>query len=80
MIDFGTGGLGDPATDLACLLSNYGETLTRLIVPSYPRLDALLLRARFWYSTLELQWALAALTQGNKGLMVAHIGAARDIW
>lgn len=77
IIDFGTAGLGDPATDIAVFLMNYGETLTRQM--GYMGLEALLPRARFWAGTLELQWALASIQHNHKGLAVAHIGGARDV-
>lgn len=77
IIDFGTAGLGDPATDLAVFLVQYGESLAAQM--NYSRFEQLLPRARFWAGTMELQWALAGIKNSDKGLAVAHIGGARDI-
>ncbi|MEF2277784.1 phosphotransferase [Deinococcus sp. YIM 134068] len=79
VIDFGTAGLGDPATDLAALLSNYGESLIAGVLPAYPELGDHLDRARFWAGTLEVQWALAGLVHGDRSLALAHLGGARDV-
>lgn len=79
VIDFGTAGLGDPATDLAVLLSNYGESLVAEVLPVYPELGDHLDRARFWAGTLEVQWALAGLVHGDRALALAHLGGARDV-
>ncbi len=40
VIDFGVAGLGDPATDLGCLLQAYGESFVRRMRPAYPEMDA----------------------------------------
>lgn len=76
VIDFGTAGLGHLATDLAALLHQYGEILTRQA--AYPDLEHLLPYARFWAATLELQWALAGVKPGDKGSAVTHLGAAKE--
>jgi aminoglycoside 2''-phosphotransferase len=77
VIDFGVAGLGDPAIDIALLLYNYGESMTREVGGVYPITPELLDRSRFWASTLELQWALAGLRDDDKSLLVAHIGSVR---
>jgi aminoglycoside 2''-phosphotransferase len=77
VIDFGVAGLGDPAIDIALLLYNYGESMTREVGVVYPLTPELLDRSRFWASTLELQWALAGLRDDDKSLLVAHIGSVR---
>jgi aminoglycoside 2''-phosphotransferase len=60
IIDFGSAGLGDPATDIAGLLGplSYGEAFVDLLAPAYPDLEALLGRARFYAGTFALQEAL----------------------
>jgi aminoglycoside 2''-phosphotransferase len=60
VIDFGSAGLGDPALDLAGLISpaSYGEPFLNLFTPFYPELQALLARARFYAATFALQEAL----------------------
>jgi aminoglycoside 2''-phosphotransferase len=65
ILDFGTAGLGDPATDIAVFLVNFGESLTEQM--GYPKLEALLPRARFWAGTMELEWALAGVKKTTKG-------------
>ena len=60
IIDFGSAGLGDPATDVAGLLGplSYGAAFVDLLAPAYPGLAALLGRARFYAGTFALQEAL----------------------
>lgn len=79
IIDWGTAGLGDPASDFACLLYNYGETFVQRMVPFYPGIEELIDRARFWAGTLELQWALSSVRQENKLWRTVHIGSAKDV-
>ena len=78
IIDFGTAGIGDPATDIAVLLGQYGETLLELLLSGYPSASQYMERARFWAGTFELQWALAGIKNDNKELLLAHLGGARD--
>jgi aminoglycoside 2''-phosphotransferase len=78
VIDFGTAGLGDPATDIATLLHFYGESIVRRIESTYPQLPKLIDRARFWAGTLELQWALAGVLDEDIPMLLAHVGAAKD--
>jgi aminoglycoside 2''-phosphotransferase len=79
IIDFGTAGLGDPATDLGSLISAYGETLVSKIEPSYPNYQELLQRARFYAQAIELQWVLLGVESGEDYWFTAHLGSARDI-
>lgn len=79
IIDFGTAGLGDPATDIAVLLDNYGEECVRYMAKEYPILPEIIDRARFWAGTSELQWALAGIHNNDTGLLLSHIGGARAI-
>lgn len=79
IIDFGTAGLGDPATDLGSLISSYGESLVSKIEPAYPNYPDLLQRARFYAQAIELQWVLLGVESGEDYWFTAHLGGARDI-
>jgi aminoglycoside 2''-phosphotransferase len=79
VIDFGTAGLGDPATDLGTLISVYGESLVSNIEPYYPNYTDLLSRARFYAQAIELQWVLLGVESGEDYWYTAHLGGARDI-
>ena len=79
VIDFGTAGLGDPATDLGSLISSYGESLVSRIAATYPGFQALLPRARFYAQAIELQWVLLGVESGEEYWFTAHLGGARDI-
>ena len=60
VVDFGSVALGDPAVDIASLIGplGYGEPFLSLLAKDYPRLDALVPRARFYAGTFALQEAL----------------------
>jgi len=79
VIDFGVAGMGDPATDLGCLINYYGERLVSKIKDTYPTMDELLHRARFYARAIELQWVLLGVESGEYYWFTAHIGGARDI-
>lgn len=79
VIDFGTAGFGDPATDLGSLISSYGESLVSQVERTYPHFIELLPRARFYAQAIELQWVLLGVESGEDYWFTAHIGGARDI-
>lgn len=80
IIDFGVAGIGDPALDLGTLISNYGESFVSMFAETYPGMDALLPRARFYAQAIEFQWVLLGLETGDKFWYTAHLGGARDIF
>jgi aminoglycoside 2''-phosphotransferase len=57
VIDFASATLGDPALDVAALLT-YDESFVRQGFAVYPAMEAMLPRARFYRSTFMLQEAL----------------------
>lgn len=79
ILDFGVGGLGDPANDIALLLQNYGESFVARLRSHYPGLERLLNRARYYAQAIELQWAMRGLKSGDAFWFTAHLGAARDM-
>jgi aminoglycoside 2''-phosphotransferase len=60
IIDFSSAGLGDPATDLAALITlhSYGEGFLPRLEEGYPGRSGLYDRARFYLGTFALQEAL----------------------
>ena len=58
IIDFGGSGVGDPAYDFAGLLSCYGERFIQRCCDTYPGLDSILPRVRFYRGTFALLEAL----------------------
>lgn len=78
VIDFGTAGLGDPATEIATLLVHYGERIVNQMTTTYPISPELSERARFRAGCLELEWALIGVRGNDASMLVAHIGGARD--
>jgi aminoglycoside 2''-phosphotransferase len=79
VIDFGTAGRGDPATDFALIIAAFGESFLRRMAPFYPQMSKALDRARFWAGTLELQWVLSGLRSHDLSWLACHIGWARDV-
>ena len=78
IIDFGTAGAGDPASDWACLINTYGESFVRRMHATYPLDQATLDRARFLAGALELEWALIGVQEKDPSMLLVHIGRARD--
>jgi aminoglycoside 2''-phosphotransferase len=76
IIDFGSAGLGDPATDIACLLMQYGELFVSRLSRYYPGLPDLIDRARFISATYPLQWALGGIRTGDFSWFLVHLGRA----
>jgi aminoglycoside 2''-phosphotransferase len=65
IIDFGFCGPGDPAIDLASL-STLGEAFSGRLFATYPQLEGMVSRARFYRSTFGLLQALYALRDGDR--------------
>ena len=74
VLDFGVAGLGDPATDLGCLLAVWGEQFTGHLTHGWPTAIELADRARLVAMTLPLEWAIIALETNAPDMVVAHIG------
>ncbi len=79
IIDFGSAGIGDPATDIACLLLQYGENFISRIVPFYSDIPKIIDRARFIAATYPLQWALGGIRTGDKSWYLVHLGKTGNI-
>jgi aminoglycoside 2''-phosphotransferase len=78
VIDFGTAGAGDPASDWACLINTYGESFVRRMHAIYPFDQATLDRARFLAGVLEMEWALIGVQDKDPSMLLVHLGRARD--
>jgi aminoglycoside 2''-phosphotransferase len=65
VIDFGAAGLGDGATDMAGLLSSFGEPFLARCARYYPEIEAASRRIRFYYGTFALQEALFGIENGD---------------
>jgi len=63
IIDFSSAGWGDPATDFAAILCSvgYGEEFLQRFSATYPGIEQVLSRARFYAGTFALQEALYGL-------------------
>jgi aminoglycoside 2''-phosphotransferase len=73
ILDFGSAGLGDPAVDLAGLLSQYGEDFVHRCGRAYPGVEVLMDRARFYCGTFALQEALFGLENDDRDAFQAGI-------
>jgi aminoglycoside 2''-phosphotransferase len=78
VIDYGTAGAGDAATDWGCLINTYGEQFVRRMHQVYPIPQATIDRARFLAGALELEWALGGIQSKDISLLLVHLGRARD--
>jgi aminoglycoside 2''-phosphotransferase len=66
VIDFGGAGLGDAATDMAGLLSSYGDTFLACCASYYPAIADASTRIHFYYGTFALQEALFGIDNGDE--------------
>ncbi|MCZ8538310.1 aminoglycoside phosphotransferase family protein [Paenisporosarcina quisquiliarum] len=65
IIDFGGAGIGDPAYDLAGILSSYGEDFFNRCIALYPNGKEIAQRVHFYRSTFALQEALHGLDNND---------------
>lgn len=79
VLDFGVAGVGDPASDLGCLIQYFGERFVKRMLPVYPAAASLLPRARNYARGLELEWVANGLRSGETFWFTAHLAAARDL-
>jgi aminoglycoside 2''-phosphotransferase len=79
VIDFGSGGLDDPAVDLAALIGpfGYGEAFIRRFGRTYPIPPDCLERARFYAGTFALQDAVFGLENGDAEAFAGGIASYR---
>jgi len=73
VIDFGSSGLGDPAYDLAGLLSSYGEAFVRRCWKVYPEIESFMDRVRFYQETFALVEALFGIENGDQAAFESGI-------
>ena len=73
VIDFGSSGLGDPAYDLAGLLSSYGEAFVKRCWKVYPEIESFMDRVRFYQGTFALEEALFGIENGDKAAFESGI-------
>ncbi|NOK64418.1 MAG: phosphotransferase [Chloroflexi bacterium AL-W] len=66
VVDFGSAGLGDPATDLAGVLAGCGKSFLQQVLHYYPEARAMLGRIHFYCGTFALQEALFGLENDDQ--------------
>lgn len=66
VIDFGGAGIGDPAYDLAGILSSYGEDFFKRCISMYPNGEEIKERVTFYQRTFALQEALHGVENNDK--------------
>jgi aminoglycoside 2''-phosphotransferase len=77
VIDFGSSGLGDPAYDLAGLLSSCGEAFVRRCWKVCPEIESFIDRVRFYQGTFALEEALFGIENGDQAAFESGIGKYR---
>lgn len=78
LIDFGSGGLGDPAMDIGVTMSCYGESFVRRMARYDGEIRDLIERARFYAAQVEVWWVLLGLERNEPSWMYVHLMTARD--
>ena len=78
IIDFGCAGMGDPASDFAVMVYNYGEPFYRRFFRVYPEAEQYLERSRFIAGAQEVRWILTGLERNDNWWMTVHTQSAKD--
>ena len=78
VIDFSFAALGDPAFDFAGLFSSYGEAFIERCERSYPGLEAMMERVRFYKGTFALEEALFGYENGDEDALEAGLRTYRQ--
>jgi aminoglycoside 2''-phosphotransferase len=78
ILDFGSGGLGDPAMDIGVTMSCYGESFVRRMARYDNEIVDMIERARFYAAQVEVWWVLMGLEQDEPSWMFVHLMTARD--
>jgi aminoglycoside 2''-phosphotransferase len=73
VIDFGSAGPGDPATDFAGVLASFGEAFFRQCAHSYPEMAHAWPRVQFYVGTYALQEALFGVENGDEEAFASGI-------
>jgi aminoglycoside 2''-phosphotransferase len=79
VLDFGEARWGDPAIDLAAVISSYGESFLWRMAETYPLTNDLVERARLRAGYVELEWAMQGVKLDSTEWYLVHIGRARDV-
>ena len=67
IVDFGSIGIGDPATDFAGLYISFGDDFYQSAIEGYPEMENALDRVHFYCGTFALQEALFGIENGDEG-------------
>jgi aminoglycoside 2''-phosphotransferase len=78
IIDFGCAGMGDPASDFAVIIYNYGQGFYRRFFKLYPEAEQYAKRALFIAGTQEVRWILAGLERNDSWWLTVHTQSAKD--
>jgi len=79
VIDFGFAGIGDPAIDIAAVLTQFGESQLLKMKSVYPAIEAHLFRAKLWALSTPLWWAIQGVKTGDRSWFFAGLAGAGDI-
>lgn len=79
MLDFGSGGIGDPAVDLSNILLAYGESFVARVARAYPESQEFLDRARFLTGLMYLRWICNGIQANERKWFMHHLICARDL-
>jgi aminoglycoside 2''-phosphotransferase len=79
ILDFGSGGIGDPAVDLSMVLLFYGECFAARLFKTYPESQRFADRARFLAGMMYLQWICTGIKTNERKWFLHHLNCARDL-
>jgi aminoglycoside 2''-phosphotransferase len=71
VVDFGSSGVGDPATDFASLYISFGSDFYRQAAEEYPQMDSDMDRVHFYCGTFALQEALFGFENNDQAAFKA---------
>jgi aminoglycoside 2''-phosphotransferase len=77
IIDFGSVSIGDPATDVAGLISSYGDGFADLVARTYPEVAAMRPRSAFYRPAFAAMEALHGLDHDDPDALEAGLATLR---
>ena len=79
IVDFGFAGVGDPAIDIAAVLSQLGADNYKKMLSYYPDMESHQFRAKLWTLSTPLWWAIKGIKNSDRSWFFAGLATAKSV-